>query len=288
MLGEDAGVGAQSHDTDMVDPLVSSRQIQRFSGRLEARPDYVAVEEPLAIWGNGEPLAVIMRTPGHDLELVRGLLQSEGAIRGTSEWTTVSVVPEQDLKPLERGNVVNVGIDEGLLGARWAGREVITSSSCGVCGASALAVLEQLASPVHSTLQWTPAEVLRAPELLRLSQEAFSRTGGLHGAALFSQDGLLLACREDVGRHNAVDKIVGWALAASMLPLTDYVLCVSGRLSYEIVHKVIVAGIPMIVAPSAPSSLAIDLAERWSVTLAGFVREGTFNIYSHASRIRAD
>lgn len=244
-------------------------------GRLESRVDELAVEEPLEIRAHGESLAVFMRTPGDDADLVRGLLHAEGVIRGES-FELASAGP----------NAVVVEIDEKLLEERWSKRDVIASSACGVCGAAAIAVLEELASPIRSDLCWTPELVLRAPQELREAQDVFARTGGLHAAGLFDREGRLLVCREDVGRHNAVDKVVGWGLRQVENDFSEQVLVVSGRLSYEIVHKAVVAGVPLIVAVSAPSSLAVDLAERWRVTLAGFVREGTFNVYSHSGRIR--
>jgi FdhD protein len=245
----------------------------------------MAVEEPLELRAHGETLAVIMRTPGHDLELLEGLLHSEGVLRaGESDGELRAVDPAQ-LGELERGNVVELLLAKERVQDRWAERKVLTSSACGVCGASALAVLEELAVPVLSDLQWSHSMISAVPGLLHEEQEIFGRTGGLHGAALFDKEGKLLVCREDVGRHNAVDKVVGWARRANRLPLSESVLGVSGRLSYEIVHKAIAAGIPIIVAVSAPSSLAVDLAERWRVTLAGFVRGEGFNVYSHSARI---
>lgn len=235
----------------------------------------LAVEEPLELRAHERSLAVIMRTPGHDLELARGLLHAEGVIREGDAEVGFSLAD----------NVLTIDMPAELVRERWANRDAITTSACGVCGAAALAVLEELAVPVRSDLQWTPAMLCSAPDQLRGQQELFARTGGLHGAGLFDRGGQLLACREDVGRHNAVDKLVGWALEREMLPLGEYVLAVSGRLSYEIVHKAVAAGLPMVVAVSAPSSLAVDLAERWRVTLAGFVRGDGFNVYSHPARI---
>ena len=240
-----------------------------------SRDDELAVEEPLEIRAHGESLAVVMRTPGNDHELVRGLLHAEGVIRAEA-YELVIAGP----------NAVQLEMDAGLISARWSSRDVISSSACGVCGAAAIAVLEELAEPVRSDLRWSPKLISRAPTVLRESQDLFSRTGGLHAAGLFDADGTLLVCREDVGRHNAVDKVIGWGLLAEMPNFSEQVLVVSGRLSYEIVHKAVAAGLPLVVAVSAPSSLAVDLAERWRVTLAGFVRGETFNIYSHPHRIR--
>lgn len=254
---------------------ISKRAIHSYrEGQLQSRDDELAVEEPLEIRAHGESLAVFMRTPGDDRELVRGLLHAEGVVRADS-YELIVVGP----------NEVELKMDEALLRTRWSSRDVISSSACGVCGAAAIAVLEELASPIRSDLQWSPQLALRAPDVLRESQELFSRTGGLHAAGLFDADGSILVCREDVGRHNAVDKVIGWSLLSGDARFSEQVLVVSGRLSYEIVHKAVAAGIPMIVAVSAPSSLAVDLAERWRVTLAGFVRDTSFNVYSHPGRI---
>ncbi len=237
--------------------------------------DELAIEEPLEIRAHSKSLAVLMRTPGDDMELVRGLLRAEGVIR--EEPFTLSCAGP---------NEVVLDMDEALLSQRWSSRDVISSSACGVCGAAALAVLEELAAPVRSDLTWSPELVCLAPTRLREKQDIFTKTGGLHAAALFDAEGQLLVCREDVGRHNAVDKVIGWGWSSPRVRFSEQVLVVSGRLSYEIVHKAVAAGIPLVVAVSAPSSLAVDLAERWRVTLAGFVREQTFNVYSHPGRIR--
>lgn len=254
----------------------SKRAIHKFKGgTLSPARDELAVEEPLEIRAHGKSLAVLMRTPGHDEELVRGLLHAEGVIRD-DDFSITATGP----------NEITLEMDEALVAKRWSSRDVISSSACGVCGAAALAVLEELASPVRSDLHWSPERICSAPERLRENQELFAKTGGLHAAALFSASGDLQVCREDVGRHNAVDKVFGWGLNQSPLELSEQVLVVSGRLSYEIVHKAVAAGIPIIVAVSAPSSLAVDLAERWRVTLVGFVRGQTFNVYSHPGRIQ--
>ncbi|MCP4449700.1 MAG: formate dehydrogenase accessory sulfurtransferase FdhD [Myxococcales bacterium] len=255
---------------------ISKRTIHSFrDGLLVFRDDELAVEEPLEIRAYGKSLAVLMRTPGDDRELVRGLMHAEGVIR--SEPFALSVKGE---------NEVQLDMGAALLRERWSSRDVITSSACGVCGAAAIAVLEELASPIRSDFNWAPEMISAAPRKLRAAQAVFSRTGGLHAAGLFDAEGNLLVCREDVGRHNAVDKVVGWGLLSEKERFSEQVLVVSGRMSYEIVHKAVAAGIPLIVAVSAPSSLAVDLAERWRVTLVGFVRERTFNVYSHPGRIR--
>lgn len=255
----------------------TERTIQRFrGGQWLSAADTLVVEEPLELRAHGQSLAVIMRTPGHDGELLRGLLHAEGLIRaGEEDWSLTQI----------EANVVTLEIDEALIKSRWAERNVISSSACGVCGAAALAVLDELATPIRSDLQWTSELVLSVPATLRASQKLFAETGALHAAGLFDRSGQLLVIREDVGRHNAVDKVIGWSLGEGETATTDCVLGVSGRLSYEIVHKAVAAGVPMIVAVSAPSSLAVDMGERWRVTLVGFTRETRFNVYSHPSRI---
>lgn len=253
---------------------ISRRSIQTWkAGQSKSREDELAVEEPLELRAHGKGLAVLMRTPGHDLELVRGLLHAEGVIR-----------TERDVLSVAGPNSLHIEMSAELLAERWSSRDVISSAACGVCGAAALAVLEELAVPIRSDLCWSPAFVIAAPGQLALAQEMFSRTGGLHAAGLFGTDGKLIICREDVGRHNAVDKVIGWGLESGV-DFSEQVLVVSGRLSYEIVHKGVAAGIPIAISISAPSSLAVDLAERWRVTLAGFVRGETFNVYTHPHRI---
>jgi FdhD protein len=168
---------------------------------------------------------------------------------------------------------------------RMARRAMPMSSSCGVCGKQAIADLELGARPVTSALAVPAGLVAELPERLRAAQTVFDATGGLHAAAAFDAGGALMAVREDVGRHNAVDKLVGWALGAGLVPLEDAILCVSGRLGFEIVQKAVVAGFPVVVAVSAPSSLAVDLAERFRITVCGFTREGRFNVYSHPLRV---
>jgi FdhD protein len=264
-------------------------------GATEARPgeDEVAVEAPLEIRVGGRPLTVIMRTPGADEELVRGFLFSEGVIGGAGDL--LSLGRPDGLRGEEEGNVIAVelapppiGIGKGAAGGmrRPVGeRSFYASASCGVCGKTSLADLVVRAAPVRSTLRVPAALLASLPERLRAAQVVFARTGGLHGSGLFEASGALLAVREDVGRHNAVDKLIGWALGAGRLPLSDAILMVSGRTSYEIVQKAVVAGVPVVAAVSAPSSLAIDLAARHGVTLVGFLRGATMNVYAHAERV---
>ncbi len=234
--------------------------------------DRVAVEEPLEIRINGRAVAVTMRTPGHDEELALGFCLSEGLRPSAAR------LPD-DLA----ANAVEVdapGFDPGRLA-----RSFYTSSSCGVCGKGALEAVAVEAPRVESELRVTAKFVGSLPARLREAQAGFEATGGLHATGLFSSDGDLLCVREDVGRHNALDKVIGWAFREGRLPLTELVLCVSGRLSFELVQKAAVAGCPMLVAVGAPSSLAIELAADRGVTLCGFVRDGRMNVYTEPWRI---
>ena len=234
--------------------------------------DVVAVEEPLEIRIGGAPVAVTMRTPGHDEELALGFALSEG-LRPRS-----ARLPD-DLA----ANAVELdapGFDPARLQ-----RSFYTSSSCGVCGKGALEAVAVEAPRVDSDLHVAASLVASLPDRLRGEQAAFEATGGLHATGLFDERGALLCLREDVGRHNAMDKVVGWAFGARVLPLARAVLCVSGRLSFELVQKAAVAGCPVLVAVGAPSSLAVELARDRGVTLCGFVRGGRLNVYSEPWRI---
>jgi FdhD protein len=235
--------------------------------------DEIAVEEPLEIRVDGRPIAVTMRTPGHDEELALGFLRSEGI-------AAVSAHPTVDLA----ANVIDVEV-EGHVDFDRLARNFYTSSSCGVCGKGALEAVAVEAPRVESELV-VPAELVAVlPDRLREAQPTFAATGGLHATGLFSSEGELLVVREDVGRHNAMDKVVGWAFGEGLLPLSDTVLCVSGRLSFELVQKAAVAGCPVVAAVGAPSTLAVDLARDRGVTLCGFVRGGRVNVYSEPQRI---
>jgi FdhD protein len=239
-------------------------------GRRES--DVVAVEEPLEIRIGGEPVAVTMRTPGHDEELALGFCISEG------------LRPESAALPDDlAANTVDVAAP--AFDTERLRRSFYTTSSCGVCGKGALEAVRVEAPPVESEVE-VPAEVLASlPARLREQQASFAETGGLHATGLFDPSGELLCVREDVGRHNAMDKVVGWAFAEGLLPLGDSILCVSGRLSFELVQKAAVAGCPLLVAVGAPSSLAVELAEAQRITLCGFVRDGRVNVYSAPGRI---
>jgi FdhD protein len=234
----------------------------------------VAVEEPLEIRIGGRPVAVTMRTPGHDEELALGFALSEGL-------HPVDARLPDDLA----ANTVELaapGFDPGRLQ-----RSFYTSSSCGVCGKGALEAVAVEAPPVASELRVPASLLLTLPDRLRETQAAFEATGGLHATGLFDDAGALLCLREDVGRHNAMDKVVGWAFRERRLPLSTSILCVSGRLSFELVQKAAVAGCPLLEAVGAPSSLAIDLARDRGVTLCGFVRGGRMNVYTEPWRVGA-
>jgi len=235
--------------------------------------DDLAVEEPLEIRVNGRPVAVTMRTPGHDEELALGFLASEG-------FRPLSARLPEDLA----ANTVEVEA-EGADFDRLE-RHFYTSSSCGVCGKGALEAVAVEAPPVRSELMLPHALVAGLPDLLRAEQPTFAATGGLHATGLFDDQGNLLCVREDVGRHNAMDKVIGWAHLAGKLPLAGEILCVSGRLSFELVQKAAVAGCPVLVAVGAPSTLAVELARDRGITLCGFVRDGRVNVYSEPWRIQ--
>jgi FdhD protein len=258
-------------------------KIERIrDGARAADDDEIAVEAPLEIRVAGKALTVVMRTPGHDEELARGFLYAESLVDDAAD--IASVTRPAALTGDEVGNVVDVALRPG---ARTPAGERLfyASSSCGVCGKNAISALRVRAPVVSSSLRVSAAMLSSLPERLRAAQPLFARTGGVHASGLFAPDGTLELAREDVGRHNALDKIIGWALAAGRLPLADRLLVVSGRVSYEIVQKAIAAGLPLIAAVGAPSTLAVDLAEQFEVTLVGFVREGGMNVYTHGERV---
>jgi FdhD protein len=249
----------------------TSVDLSRHPGS-NAERDLVAVEEPLEIRIGGQPVAVTMRTPGHDEELALGFCLGEGLRpRGAR-------LPE-DLA----ANTVEV--DAPGFDAERHRRSFYTSSSCGVCGKGALAAVAVDAPRIESDLRCPAALLAELPERLRRAQPAFAATGGLHATGLFDGTGTLMALREDVGRHNAMDKVIGWAFLTGLLPLARNVLCVSGRLSFELVQKAAVAGAPIVVAVGAPSSLAVDLGRDRGITVCGFARDGRVNVYTEPWRV---
>ncbi len=242
------------------------------SGRVS--PDQVAAEEPLEIRVNGDPIAVTMRTPGHDEELAIGFLYSEG------------ISPSRTAIPSDlAANTIEV--EAGDFDPERLQRHFYTSSSCGVCGKGALEAVAVEAAKVTSGLRVRLELLADLPNRLRAAQPAFEATGGLHATGLFAGDGELLCLREDVGRHNAMDKVIGWAFGEGLLPLAESVLCVSGRLSFELVQKAAVAGCPLVVAVGAPSSLAVELGRDRGITLCGFARGDRLNVYSEPWRVGA-
>ena len=248
-------------------------EVLRFPTGAEER-DALAVEEPLEIRVNGRSVAVTMRTPGHDEELALGFLLSEGIRPGEAR-------PTADLA----ANTIDVAASR--FDPAKLERNFYTTSSCGVCGKGALEAVAVEAPQVESDLHLPLQLVKELPDRLRAAQATFAATGGLHATGLFDGRGELLCAREDVGRHNAMDKVVGWAFGAERLPLADCALCVSGRLSFELVQKAAVAGCPIVVAVGAPSTLAVELGRDRGVTLCGFVRDGRVNVYSEPWRIEA-
>jgi len=262
--------------------------VTRVRGGVRAtESDRAATEEPLEVRLHDHPFAVIMRTPGADRELAAGFLLAERVIAGADDLGTIAHCTDAGADHPE--NVVNVTLANGSEAAierLLAGRRQVTmNSSCGMCGRQTIESLAAAVAPIRAAWTVPSSLVASLPEQLRARQAVFDATGGLHAAGLFSRDGSLVDVAEDVGRHNAVDKIVGRMLMREALPLSDHILCVSGRTSFEIVQKTIFAGIPILAAVSAPSSLAIELAEEYGVTLVGFIRGDSFNIYAHADRI---
>jgi FdhD protein len=271
------------------------RRVTRFrvegdASGVTVRRDSLATEEPLEIRlrndsGQTVPISVTMRTPGSDFELAAGFLYGEGLIAGGSIRSVRYCVDAESEAQQYNAVVVELAPNAQLDPERFR-RHFYTSSSCGVCGkASIAAVLGPVCEPVPSRLLLEPELLLRLPERFRAAQQIFERTGGLHAAALFTADGTLLDLREDVGRHNAMDKLIGAAVLRGAVPLGPRVLLVSGRLSFELVQKAARAGVELLAGVSAPSSLAVELAEEAGVTLVGFLRENGFNVYSAPERI---
>jgi FdhD protein len=267
----------------------------RYKGDdYERAHDYLAVEEPLQIRLAGEDVAVTMRTPGHDAELAAGFLFTEGVIAGKHHIETIAHCPPDDGSQAQ--NIINVlPTDRALLEPGSWGRNFISSSSCGLCGKTSIEQVK-LKSKVQSPESGAPvAKSKIRPELfyalearLRAAQETFTQTGGLHAAALFDLEGNLIVLREDVGRHNAVDKVIGYALLEDILPLERHILVVSSRASFEIVQKALMAGVQVLATLSAPSSLAVDLARQAGITLVAFLRQGRLNVYTGDERVMRD
>jgi len=266
--------------------MTARRRVLRVpvNGAAEHQADMLAVEEPVEIRVDDEPLTVTMRTPGDDIDLAAGFLFTEGLLGSLDEVHEIRLCDQ---------NVAAVTVKPGRVlryqqaSPRGAARNFLMTSACGVCGKDSIEAIrvrsafDVAADPVRVS----PAVLAALPDRLRQAQRVFSRTGGLHAAGLFSPDGTLLTLREDVGRHNAVDKVAGWALRTGRLPLAGHILLVSGRASFELAQKAIMIGVPVLAAVSAPSSLAAALAEEGGLTLVGFLRGTTMNVYAGAQRV---
>jgi FdhD protein len=268
----------------------SARVVVCEDGSTRETVDDLATEEPLEIrliaGGQTRSLAVTMRTPGNDFELAAGFLLNEGVVHRRDEIAGISYCIDPQIDAEQRYNIVNVGLaGDAAPALERLERHFTISSACGVCGKANIEALQTRAVPLDDPLRVSLDFVAQLPEKMRHAQRVFESTGGLHASALFDANGALLALREDVGRHNALDKIAGWALLNDRLPLRGCVLLVSGRASFELVQKCVVAGIPILCAVSAPSSLAVELARSFGLTLLGFVRGSRANIYAGKERI---
>ncbi|MGW6460063.1 formate dehydrogenase accessory sulfurtransferase FdhD [Streptomyces sp. NPDC055078] len=265
------------------------RTLRIRDGAVSTRPDTLVAEEPLEIRLNGKPLAITMRTPGDDFALAAGFLVSEGVIGAADEVRSIVYCAGATADGTNTYNVVDVQLAPGVpVPDITLERNVYTTSSCGLCGKASLdAVRTHARFPIADTppVRLTPALLSLLPDRLRAAQRVFDRTGGLHAAALFTEDGELLDVREDVGRHNAVDKLIGRAVQNGDLPLSRAVLLVSGRASFELAQKAVMAGVPVLAAVSAPSSLAVDLAGEAGLTLVGFLRGANMNVYAGVERV---
>jgi FdhD protein len=255
-------------------------------GKSHRKQDYLAAEEPLEIRVGENPLSVTMRTPGHDVELAAGFLFTEGLVERRAQILELEELASADAEE-NRGNVVSakLGPDADYDSEKMR-RNFFAASSCGICGKASIdSIRARTLSAPNPNFRLDPEILVRLPETLRESQAVFGRTGGLHAAALFDPSGKLLVLREDIGRHNAVDKVIGWALLDHRIPLGETILLVSGRGGFEIVQKAIVAGLPVVASVSAPSSLAVRLAREMGQTLVGFLRGRRFVVYSGDSRL---
>lgn len=278
--------------------VTERRRVLRIRDGVEStRPDTLVAEEPLEIRLNGKPLAITMRTPGDDFALAAGFLVSEGVLGAAEELANIVYCAGATDEGVNTYNIVDVRLAPGVPVPDIAlERNVYTTSSCGLCGKASLDAVrttarwsiedpESTEDPAGPRVRLEPSVLSSLPDTLRASQRVFERTGGLHAAALFTAEGELLDVREDVGRHNAVDKLVGRALQQGGLPLRDSVLMVSGRASFELAQKAVMAGIPVLAAVSAPSSLAVDLAAESGLTLVGFLRGSSMNVYAGEHRL---
>lgn len=270
--------------------LIEHARITAYrDGSVRETPDELAVEEPLEIrvlaGGRMQRAGVTMRTPGADFELAAGFLYGEGVIASRNDIAGISYCIDPSIDPEQQYNIVNVALSrDDLPEMETLERHFSAGSACGVCGKSSIEALQLRAQPLPEGLHVPLERLVQLPEAMRSAQRTFSATGGLHAAALFDETGALTVLREDVGRHNALDKIVGWALLEGRVPLDRSVAVVSGRASYELVQKCITARIPVLCAVSAPSSLAVHLSQAFRLTLLGFVRDGRANVYAAPER----
>lgn len=262
---------------------IDSRPIVQWQadGPPRRRSDALAVEEPLEIQVESRSISITMRTPGHDEELAAGFLLSEQLLKHRNDLVAIRPYPRN-----AHGNALNVFLHKDVtVDLASLTRHVFASSSCGLCGKASIDNIQRQFDRIRSPIRIAPEILLALSERMRTRQSAFDATGGIHAAALFDAQGELLVLREDVGRHNAVDKVLGHAFLQGWIPLADKILLVSGRASFEIVQKALAGGIPIVCAISAPSTLAVDLAQSGGITLVGFLRENRFNIYSQSRRI---
>jgi len=273
----------------MTPPACSVAQAEVFEwqdGAGRAIEDTLAVEEPLEIRVNGTPVTVTMRTPGHDLELAAGFLFTEGILQSADE---VAGLRAADFEILAKSNTVDVELRTQGFDAARLQRNFFAASSCGICGKATIESIRRrgLCAP-NAQMRVRPEVLCGLPDAIRAQQAVFDCTGGLHAAALFDSEGNLLALREDIGRHNAVDKVIGWAMRAARMPLAESILMVSGRGGFEIAQKALAAGVPVLASVSAPSSLAVELARELGLTLIGFLRGRRYVVYAGASRCLPD
>ncbi|MGB0066121.1 MAG: formate dehydrogenase accessory sulfurtransferase FdhD [Terracidiphilus sp.] len=254
-------------------------------GAVRALEDTLAVEEPLEIRVNGAPVTVTMRTPGHDLELATGFLLTEGIIESADEIAGTGAARTTELPILTKSNTVDLKLRTQNFDVSGLQRNFFAASSCGICGKATIESIRRrgLRAP-NPDFRVRPEVLCGMPEAIRAEQAVFERTGGLHAAGLFDAEGTLLVLREDIGRHNAVDKVIGWAIERGNLPLAESILMVSGRGGFEIAQKALAAGVPVMASVSAPSSLAVELAREMGMTLIGFLRGRRFVVYAGGSR----
>lgn len=259
-------------------------------GKMRSQSDQVVTEEPLEIRLHSPPttLAITMRTPGADFELVAGFLYSEGVVNSSEDIQRLSYCINPEIDKAQKYNIVNVQLREGLsFNLQPLERHFFTSSACGICGKASIEALHLRGCPlILDGPSITPELICHLPKQLHSAQRLFSTTGGLHAAALFDAQGQLLSLQEDIGRHNALDKLIGSAFLSNQLPLNNHIVLVSGRSSFEILQKCVMAGIPIVCAISAPSSLAVTLAREFGITLIGFLRGERFNVYTGRERLQ--